>query len=198
MSLEGLVGNTNYDSSDFTSTTAYIFSQHIQNQANGLYDDNLNDPILIPNDLSIIADPTIPIDTGETSTQVQDIGILNGDNSINFVDSVDVTNVADMYQFTIDQSNDVSITLDGLSADADLGIFSSSGEILEVSENADMAAEILEVNLSAGTYFVGVASYQGAETNYDLTISSGNSALSSVETNLGVDPVSMSPEFSVM
>jgi hypothetical protein len=27
MSLEGLVGNTNYDSSDFASNTAYQFSQ---------------------------------------------------------------------------------------------------------------------------------------------------------------------------
>lgn len=191
MTLVGQVGNTNYDSTDFTSNTAFQFSQFLENQKNGLYDDNLNDPILISNDPSVIADPTININTEETFTGIPDIGILNGDTSINFADSVDVTNIADGYQFTIEQSTDVRITLDGLSADADLGILSPSGELLALSENLDVASEVLEGNLAAGTYILGVVAYEGAETGYDLTVSTGDFALSSVETDPG-----FAPEFS--
>lgn len=54
MSFEGLVGNTNYESDEFLSSTAYLFSQHNENLANGLYD--------TPTDLAINVDPALTTD----------------------------------------------------------------------------------------------------------------------------------------
>ena len=193
-SLVGLVGTTNYDLSEFESTTAYQFSQFLENQENGLYD--------TPADLDLYTEPTVPdnsftnavpngsvttIDTGETTFDLYSLDILNDSDTIDFVDSIEGSNHPDIYQFSIDQSNEIAITLDGLSADADLWLYDSNYELVAVSNNPSFEAETLSGTLNAGNYTLGVVSYDGDDTDYSLSIQTGELASAT-----GIDPASES------
>ena len=78
-------------------------------------------------------DPTTPTDAGETFEEALDLGIFDVNTSGVITDGVGSSDLIDLYQFSIDQSNDFSFTLDGLSADTDLYIFDGNGEILGYS-----------------------------------------------------------------
>jgi serine protease len=134
---------------------------------------------------------TPPTDPGATLDEALDLGLFSGDGTITITDGVGSSDPADAYQFSIDQDNNFSFILDGLSADADLYVFDGNGEIIGTSENLDLEAEGLSGSLAAGTYFVGISSYDGLDTSYDLTISGGSFAESSSETDSTSDPMSV-------
>lgn len=214
-SLVGLVGNTNYDSSELVSDTAYQFSQFLEDRTNGLYDTPVDlaihtDPTMptnsgfptnpgiptdptMPTNPGIPTDPTMPTDPGETISEALDFGSFDGSGTLVYTDSVGSSDLIDLYQFSITQSNSFSFVLDGMSADADLAILDSSGAVLTASVNADLSAEVLDVNLESGTYFLGVASYNGMDTSYDLSVYGGEYAMSS-PTNAIADPTLMASE----
>jgi hypothetical protein len=130
-------------------------------------------------------------DPGATFEEAFDLGLFSGDGTITITDGVGNSDPVDVYQFSIDQDNNFSFSLDALSADADLYVFDGNGEIIGTSENLDLEAEGLSGNLAAGTYFVGISSYDGIDTSYDLTISGGSYAESSSETDSSSDPMSV-------
>lgn len=173
-SLVGKVGSTNYDSSEFLSNTAYQFSQFLENQGNGLYDIPVN--IDFDTDSTVSNSSGTTIDTGETTFELYSLDTLNGNDMISFVDSIEGSSHPDTYQFTIDQSNEIAITLDGLSADADLWLYDSNYELVAVSNNPGFEGEILSETLNAGNYTLGVVSYDGTDTDYSLSIQTGEFA----------------------
>ena len=174
-SLLGQVGNANYDSSEFQNTTAYWFSQN-ENTSDGL-DDNA-----IP-----VETPPVT-DTEEIPSNIQNIGVFNGNNSISFADGIEAGTHPDVYQFSIDSPNDFTITLDDLSADADLYLFDDNGLEIAVSENYDFEAETISETLDAGTYSLGIVSYDDLDTEYSLSIQTGDFA-SATETDAIGDPI---------
>lgn len=169
-SLLGLVGNTNYEFDEFESYTAYLFSQHNENLANGLYEDTI----------SVETPPAT--NTEETPSNIQNIGIFNGNNSISLVDGIEANSHPDVYQFNIDRPNNFTITLDDLSADADFYLFDGNGAEIAVSNNYELEAETLSETLDAGTYSLGIVSYDGMDTEYSLSIQTGEFA-SATETD---------------
>lgn len=128
----------------------------------------------------------ISVDGGESF----DLGIFDADVSGYITEDLTSRSPFDVYQFTVEQSNDFSFTLDYLSADADLYIYDENYELIGASENYDLEAEALEGNLTEGTYFLGVVSFDNVATDYDLTISSGEFAFSSVGADSSADLVS--------
>jgi hypothetical protein len=211
-SLVGQVGNTNYDSSEFMSNTAYQFSQFLEDGANGLFDLH-TDPTIPTNPIAPAPSPIVPapspiapapdpiapapspdpIDPGETLDEALDLGIFDGSGTLNVPGEVGGSDPIDLYQFSISQNNNFNFTLDGMSADADLVLIDSNNVVLTASVNTDSNAEVLDVSLEAGTYFLGVASYDGYETSYDLSVSGGEYALSAT-TDTIADPMPVSPE----
>ena len=110
-----------------------------------------------------------------------DRGTLSDPQSID--DSLGVSNLFDLYKFTLDESSSVSITLSGLSADADADLFliedvnnnqlvgeeEFDDEVIEISFEEVGLDEVITTTLSPGDYFVSVASIIG-ETNYNLNL----------------------------
>jgi hypothetical protein len=115
--------------------------------------------------------PTTPTDPGDTLDTASDLGLFSGDSSITIQQTVGSSDFVDLYQFTVDQSNDLSITLDGLSGDVDLYLYDSNGELLAGSATDGTVAESFSGTIESGTYFLEVYSYDGIDTNYDLTLS---------------------------
>ncbi|MCA2708056.1 MAG: S8 family serine peptidase, partial [Microcystis sp. M025S2] len=84
-----------------------------------------------------------------------------------FVGSADTN---DYYRFSLGTSSNFSLSLTGLSADADVSLLDSNGTVITSSTNGSNSSESITRQLNAGTYFVRVYPYSGS-TNYDLTLS---------------------------
>jgi Bacterial pre-peptidase C-terminal domain len=121
---------------------------------------------------------------GDTLDNARDIGILNGPRS--YRDFVGNDDTRDFYRFQVASPTAVSLSLTGLTADADLSLIRDvngngmvdSADIVAFSVNASTAAESLTANLDTGTYFVQVNQFVPAaatpqtptDTNYVLRL----------------------------
>ena len=149
------------------------------------------------------ATPTNPTtsptqDPGDTLDTAYDLGLFSGSGSVVLQDAVGSSDPVDAYQFSVDQSNEFSFTVDGLSGNVDLGIYDGNGELLATSENVGTEAEILSGTLTAGTYYLGVVSYDGVDTSYDLTIAGGDQALASLSVETGAEAMPVVEDFSLV
>jgi subtilisin family serine protease len=130
-------------------------------------------------DLKLSATPTSPADTPSNLLPTEfDLGTL-GNAAINVEKSVGNTNTADVYRFNLDTAGSLSLSLLGLSADADLRLVHDTnnngivdpGEEIARSQNRNTLAEAIGIpTLEAGTYFAQVYQYSG-NTDYTLRLS---------------------------
>ena len=98
-----------------------------------------------------------------------DLGALSSTQT--FSDWVGSADTNDYYRFDLAQTSTFNLTLNGLSADADVQLLNSSGTVLQSSVNGGTTAEsITSQSLAAGTYYVRVFPYSGS-TNYNLALS---------------------------
>ena len=114
-----------------------------------------------------------PIDPGFDLATAYDLGVING--SLNIQETVGSSDRGDIYQFTVNSAGEYSFALDGLSADAHMGILDSDGNLIVASENSGTVGELLSGTLSEGTYYLSVISADGVATNYNLNITNGSS-----------------------
>ncbi|MFM6004069.1 MAG: C2 family cysteine protease, partial [Sphaerospermopsis kisseleviana] len=104
---------------------------------------------------------------GNTLATARNIGTLSSTQS--FTDWVGSTDTNDFYSFNIGTQSNFSLLLNGLSADADVQLLSSTGTVIQSSTNVGTAAESITRTLSAGTYYIRVYPYSG-NTNYNLSV----------------------------
>jgi len=97
-----------------------------------------------------------PIDTPDATPAVYE-GAIGPDDS------------ADMFRFEVSDWTAVTIELDGLSADADIGLLDDTGQAIAESLAGGATSERIESVLAAGTWYIEVYRYDG-ETDYRLTV----------------------------
>ncbi|MEG4583212.1 pre-peptidase C-terminal domain-containing protein, partial [Microcoleus sp. MON1_C5] len=119
---------------------------------------NIADNDVVPSDLAPNTLPTArAVTVGSTSTT--------------WSDWVGPQDTNDYYKFTLANSSNFSLTLNGLSADADVHLLDSTGTtVLQSSTNGGTAADSISRTLSAGAYYVRVYPYSGS-TTYNLSMS---------------------------
>jgi hypothetical protein len=126
-----------------------------------------------------IAVPTVSPDPGNTLDTAYNIGTLSDTRT--FTDAVSSSDTNDFYRFSLDSTSNFSLSLTGLSSDADVrliqdvnsnGIVDDGDEIVRSSWGGSND-ESINRSLAAGTYFAQVYQYSG-DTNYNLTLSVGN------------------------
>lgn len=131
--------------------------------------------------LSLSATPSVAPSAGSLAG-ARDLGVLTNAQTVS--DSVGDTNTEDIYRFTLSATNNLSLQLTGLSADADLELIRDannngaidSGDVLDRSNNSNANSETIDRrNLAAGNYFVRVYQFEG-NTNYSLNLSTGQAA----------------------
>ena len=121
-----------------------------------------------------------PLDLGgDTLTQAYQ---LESEASIsNRVGGVDPN---DYYQFSLDETSDIDVTLSGLNSDIDVQLLDVNSNIISSSINSGSADESITETLEAGTYYINVYPYGDSETEYNLTFStSPNTTVSSLPTS---------------
>ena len=106
-----------------------------------------------------------------------EVGTLSGTRTFN--DSVGKTDTADVYHFVLDSDRNFSLSLTGLSSDADVRLYRDSnsnlavdaGELIGSSSNSGTSSDSLTSSLTAGEYFVEVFQYATNVTSNNYTLS---------------------------
>ncbi|BAY73647.1 VCBS repeat-containing protein [Nostoc linckia NIES-25] len=121
--------------------------------------------------LSLRGETIVPLDyAGNTTGAARNIGTLNSYRS--FGDWVGSLDGNDYYRFDVGTQTNFSLSLTGLSADADVQLLDISGNFISASGNSGSNSESITRQLSAGIYFVRVYSYNATNnTNYSLSLS---------------------------
>lgn len=123
----------------------------------------------------------VPFDSaGNTFENAREIAVDSQSKSVS--DWVGKVDSEDYYRFNLDAKSNFKVVVDGLSADADLQLLSSQGNILKSSVNIGTASEQITQTLEAGTYYLNVKSYSDSETFYNLDLSA---SLSQITSNNG-------------
>jgi ELWxxDGT repeat protein len=105
-------------------------------------------------------------EAGSTTTNALSIGALNGAGT--YVGQVSGLDNEDWFQFTLAASTGVSLSLTGLTGNADLQVLNSTGGIIATSATAGMVNESLSQTLAAGTYFAKVYTTGNVKSEYSL------------------------------
>jgi Bacterial pre-peptidase C-terminal domain len=109
-----------------------------------------------------------PVDNaGNTLATARNVGTLTATQS--FSDWVGSADTNDYYSFNVGTPSNFSLSLTGLSADADVQLLNSSGGVISSSENGGTTSDSITSQLSAGTYYARVFQYSG-DTNYSLSL----------------------------
>ncbi|KAF3888579.1 MULTISPECIES: PPC domain-containing protein [Nostocales] len=95
-------------------------------------------------------------------------------SAIAYTDFVGLGDTKDYYRVSFDGLTNASLKLDGLTDNADARILDSTGKAIASSLNTGTTAETINGILEAGTYYIEVSSAGGANTNYNLTLSTEN------------------------
>jgi hypothetical protein len=140
---------------------------------------------------------TNPDGAGNTLPTARDLGQLTSNQS--FQDEVNPADPNDYYRFTLGGPATLNLRMDGLSADADVELLSSTGALIARSVNSGAQAESIARLLAAGTYYVRVFPYGSASTGYSLTLSataaSADGAGNSYSTALNISALGSSWTF---
>jgi Bacterial pre-peptidase C-terminal domain len=105
---------------------------------------------------------------GNTLAGARNLGVLNGSRSIS--DVVTSLDTNDYYRFQLNGTSNFNLSLSALTADADVQILNSAGTVITSSQLSGTSAESISRSLAAGTYFVRVFPFNGANTSYNLSL----------------------------
>lgn len=103
------------------------------------------------------------IDAGNQLSTAFNLGVLTGNQTNQRQDSIGTrtsnTNVdlVDYYRFTVSSSNIISITLDGLTNNAELELLNANGSVRKFSRNSGVTSEAIAESLPPGIYYIRVA-----------------------------------------
>jgi hypothetical protein len=110
----------------------------------------------------------LPVDNaGNTLARARAVGTLTATQS--FSDWVGSADIDDYYSFNVGTQSNLTLSLTGLSADADVQLLNSSGTVITTSAAGGSSSESITRQLSAGTYYARVYRYSG-DTNYSLSL----------------------------
>ncbi|MFM6397428.1 MAG: PPC domain-containing protein, partial [Planktothrix sp.] len=106
---------------------------------------------------------------GDTPEAALNIGVLQAEQT--FQDFVGSSDANDYYKFTLNGISDFNLSLENLSADADVKLTDSTGNEIDFSANAGNNSETIQsLGLQAGDYYLQVYSFTG-DTDYNLIVS---------------------------
>ncbi|MEM7726327.1 MAG: S8 family serine peptidase [Cyanobacteria bacterium P01_A01_bin.45] len=108
------------------------------------------------------------IEPNDSLNTAYDFGFLSG--SLGITDFVGDTDNNDYFRFTLNNISDFRLTLSNLTADADVELLNSSGDVIEYSDNWFSDNETITLQLNADTYYIQVYSFYG-NTSYNLDLS---------------------------
>ncbi|MEH2326763.1 MAG: ELWxxDGT repeat protein [Nostoc sp.] len=184
LGLDGLSSNADLKllnssgSSIYSSTNSGTTPESIRgNIAAGTYYAQVSGTTTTNYNLSLSSETILESNRSDNSLATAfDIGIISSSNSYStsdFVSSIGaVVDSQDYYKFQLNSNGNLTINLNGLGANANLYLVTSSGTIVGSSVQSGTASESISANLYQGTvYYIRVNQATSGFTNYNLQIS---------------------------
>ena len=112
---------------------------------------------------------TLRVEQNESISTATDLGTMSG-TSASFRNSVSSSDTNDYYSIYLLNSGTLNLSMYGMSADADVALYNSSGSFITSSTRAGSSSESITRSLSGGTYYVRVYPYSSSRTNYTLSL----------------------------
>lgn len=112
-----------------------------------------------------------PDTAGESLGAARDIGNLSGSASVD--EYIGRSDPADIYRFTLDERLTLGATLTPASAAAEISLLDASGNVIVGTSGSGTEVRSLQRVLNPGTYFVQATPAPGADTRYNLALSTG-------------------------
>ncbi|MBW4657874.1 MAG: pre-peptidase C-terminal domain-containing protein [Drouetiella hepatica Uher 2000/2452] len=110
-------------------------------------------------------------DAGNAQTKALDAGNISRTQR-RYRGQVGGSDTADYYRVDVSEGGSVKLAASGISGDVDLQLLNGNGAAIAKSTNEGKANESINQTVAAGTYFVQVAPFSSAKSNYTLDISS--------------------------
>ncbi|MBD2213133.1 pre-peptidase C-terminal domain-containing protein [Nostoc linckia FACHB-104] len=120
-----------------------------------------------------LSEPTAIDIASNTTANAFKVGTVSG--SGNFRDRLSAVDCNDYYEFNLSSYSDFNLSLNELSADANVQLLNSNGAVIQTSTNPGSTAESMSLKLGAGNYYVQVYQSGSTATNYNLTVSANPS-----------------------
>jgi hypothetical protein len=117
--------------------------------------------------LNLSATVIPPDNAGNTLVTARNVTLSS--STTTFQDWVGSTDANDYYRFNVGTQSNFSLSLTGLTANADVQLLNSSGGVITTSANTGTTSESIASLLSTGTYYVRVYQSSG-NTNYSLSL----------------------------
>jgi Calpain family cysteine protease/Bacterial pre-peptidase C-terminal domain len=133
---------------------------------------------------------------GNTLNSAKNFNTLNGNKKVtDYVGSIDTD---DYYRFSVSDRSSLNLTVNGMSANADVQFLDRNGNVLQSSTNTGTTAESIGRTIDAGTYYVRVFPVDGSNTNYnlDLTARLMDNAGNAIETARNIGSLSGTHTFN--
>lgn len=112
----------------------------------------------------------IKLDTaGNTQNEARRINISSQGRV--YSEQIGGTDPVDFFSFSLGAKNEFALSLDGLSANADLELQDINGKVVLSSKNQGIVAESIKGVLEAGAYRIKVSSADGINTAYNMNAS---------------------------
>ncbi len=121
-------------------------------------------------DLAVSA-TSILDNAGNTLSNAKNITVNSTPSS--YQDWVGFADTNDYYRFSLTNTTNLSLSLTGLSANADIQLLDINGSLVASSTNTGITPESITAQLAIGTYFINVLPNLSS-TNYNLTVSATN------------------------
>ncbi len=105
---------------------------------------------------------------GDSFGRATQVGPLQG--SLSYWDRVGGSDPADVFRIALTQTQSVTFQLDQLTADVDLYVFTTDGQVVQNSRSPGISDESLDLSMPVGEYFVLVFPAAAAVSDYRLQI----------------------------
>ena len=115
------------------------------------------------------ADPPPADQAGDGPGEALALGDVTG-SSVVQEEWIGAGDFADYYSFSVSESSTVTVTMDGMSSDADISLEDDFGSVLASSAEGGTNSEYMEVLLEPGEYYIAVVPFSG-NTNYVIEVS---------------------------
>jgi hypothetical protein len=108
-----------------------------------------------------------PDGTMETATDLGTFDPLTQSGKVGFTED-GVKDASDYYKFTVAETDDVQIILDGMRQNANLELLDSSGSVIVDSSSSGSNSEVINHTLDSGDYYLKVYAAGSAQTDYTV------------------------------
>jgi Calpain family cysteine protease/Bacterial pre-peptidase C-terminal domain len=132
------------------------------------------------------------VDSDGTTATARNLVVNSTKQTIS--DSIGGTDANDYYKFSLTNAAQLNLTVDGLTADANVQLLDSNASVIQTSANTGNTAETISRQLNSGTYYLRVYPNGSTSSNYNLNIATAATSSTTPNTTPNLTTIANDPD----